>query len=53
MELLLIVIIPGMTESFQVVEELVSVKTLHGRRTGEDLFLNVCVCGIVKEPALH
>jgi hypothetical protein len=39
----LLIIIRGITEFFEVVEELASLKSLHGAITGEDLFSSVCV----------
>jgi hypothetical protein len=38
---LLLIIIQGITESFEVVEELASVESLHGTTIG-DLFLSLC-----------
>jgi hypothetical protein len=38
----LLIIIQGITEPFEVVEELSTFKSLHGTVTGKDLFLSVC-----------
>jgi hypothetical protein len=35
----LLIINPGITQSFKVLEELASLKSLHGTKTMEDLFL--------------
>jgi hypothetical protein len=38
----LLIVIQGVTESFEVGKGLASLKSLHGITTGEDLFLSVC-----------
>jgi hypothetical protein len=38
----LFIAIRGLTESCDVVEQLVNLKSLHGTTTGEDLFLSAC-----------
>jgi hypothetical protein len=39
---ILLIVIGGIRESFELVGELASLKRLHGTTTGEDLFLSVC-----------